>query len=197
MADRHTLAYPTNWPEGWPRTPAERRTASRFHNNGRSLSLPAARDRLNDQLRMLGIHEAILSTDLPLRLDGGIRRDVRPSNVDGAVALHFARGNGQRIALAADRFETPAENVAALAAYLEALRATERHGVGNLDRVFTGYLALAAPASWQDVLEQPATLAEAEATYRRLAKAAHQDGAGEDRIKQLNVARDQAREALK
>lgn len=89
------------------------------------------------------------------------------------------------------------DNLAAIAATLEAMRAIERHGGAQiLERAFTGFAALTAPGkNWWDVLETrpDATRAIIEANFRRLAHDRHPDRGGDhDKMSELNEARDAA-----
>ena len=99
--------------------------------------------------------------------------------------------------MAIDRYDTVAGNLGAIAATLEAMRAIERHGGAEiLDRAFTGFVALAAPArSWRDVLDVPAQgpvayqLARARSHYRASVSANHPDRGGDvDKMAALNAA---------
>ena len=98
-------------------------------------------------------------------------------------------------AIAIDTYLTAADNLAAIAATLDAMRSIERHGGAEiLDRAFTGFAALPAPDAarpWHVVLG----VAAHEATdavrmaYRRAASAAHPDKGGSDaRMAEVNAA---------
>lgn len=98
--------------------------------------------------------------------------------------------------MAIDRYTRVADNLAAIAATLSAMRAIERHGGAQiLERAFTGFTALPAPKSWRDILQvgTKPTRAIIEANYRRLAKDRHPDNGGSnDAMAELNAARDAA-----
>jgi hypothetical protein len=60
-----TTAYPLQWPDGRPRTPAHRRTKAAF-----STTFAVARDNLVAEVRRLGGRNLVISTNVPLRQDG-------------------------------------------------------------------------------------------------------------------------------
>jgi len=102
--------------------------------------------------------------------------------------------------MAIDRYDRVADNLAAIAATLEALRGIERHGGGMiLDRAFTGFKALPAPEQWFQVLgvSAHASRSDIDAAYRKLASVHHPDKPGGDHetIARINAARDQGLEA--
>jgi hypothetical protein len=80
-------AYPLQWPEGWPRTPYGRRGPSRF---GKNLGFREI-EKLQNELRLLGGRNVVISSNVPLRQDGlpyasqaGKRYD------DPRVAVYFS-----------------------------------------------------------------------------------------------------------
>ena len=194
------VAFPLTWPAGWPRTPPGQRRGSRFRS-GRSAGVKTtdARARLANELEALHAGATILSTNLPLRVDGQVRAGV-PEPEDPGVAVYF-RLRGRPHALACDRWRTVAENVAAVAAHIGAMRGMERWGVGSVEQLFTAYVALPAaisPGDWRGELDDPATLAQAEANYRSKIREAHPDapGGSNARAAALNAAIAEARRAL-
>jgi len=97
--------------------------------------------------------------------------------------------------MAIDRYDRVADNLAAIAATLEAMRAIERHGGAEiLDRAFTGFAALPQPeTSWWVILgvAPNASCDEIEAAYRRLAMKHHPDRGGDPHeMARINAARD-------
>jgi hypothetical protein len=195
---RSPTAFPLSWPSGWKRTPPAERTAARFGSRGngalRSLTVAQARERLQQELEMLRADDAVLSTNVQLRLDGQPRSD-RAEPADPGVAVYFVL-DGRDMVLACDRWDTVGGNIAALAAHIGALRGMDRWGVGSLEQAFTGYVALPAPATsdWQSLLGDPSSLAEAEANWRAAMRTAHPDqGGSTDRAAALNAAMTEAR----
>lgn len=200
--------YPLAWPTGRPRTATPQR--ARFGDpraaNGR-LSLDRAKKRLLAQFeamtrtgRPYRTTDIIVSTNIRYTLDG--RRDQNVSRrdpVDCGVAVYFNL-DGRPHVLACDRWDTIADNIAAIAAHIEALRGQERWGVADLAQAFAGHTALPPPEQWWQVLRvaSTATLAEIDAAWRELAKTAHPDQGGSNAaMARLNAARDQGRKAAR
>jgi hypothetical protein len=142
-----------------------------------------------------------VSSNIALRLDG-LPRSNQPRPDDPGVGVYFQL-NGKPIALACDHYDSPEANIAAVAKHIEAMRAMERHGVGSLEQMFAGFMALPpamSPDDWREPLGNPRTLDEAEANYRERMKHAHpdvnpSDAAGVVAAK-LNAAITQARKVL-
>lgn len=199
MADVTPSAYPLQWPPGFPRTPPGRRRSPQFRHYKAEITFFAARERLQRELDRINAKLPVVSMSLQLRLDGTPRRD-RPDPADPGVAVYFRR-NAAAIVLPCDTYTTVAGNLAAVAAHIEALRAIERHGVGTLDRMFTGFVALPAPIvpdDWRSALGNPRTLAEAEAAYREQIRSAHPDAGGSHaKAAALNAAIARAREEMR
>src|SRR5690606_2593615 len=145
------------WPAGWKRTPAHQRTRAKFGKKGQSsygswqtknaLTIAQALDRVRGELQRMGIRDddLVVSTNLQLRLDG-FPRSGQPEPQDPGGAVYWneprQRGNPPRC-MAIDRYDRVADNLAAVAATLEAMRAIERHGGAEiLERAFTGFTAL-------------------------------------------------------
>jgi len=205
--------YPLAWPLGWTRTPtSERRRAEfgktqrvaqgdRIIEKRRALSVAEAAQRLETEIDRLDGAGAILSTNLRLRLDGVPRVEGREP-LDVGAAVYFTL-KGQAICLACDRWDRVADNVAALAQHIDALRRIERYGVGKIEQAFRGYLALPPMVSgveWWTVLgvSPNATLDDVEEAFRRRARDAHPDRGGSvETMARLNEAREAARRALR
>ena len=215
-------AFPLQWPTGWKRTPSEARVTARFvrrerksttysdgssyswHAN-RSLTMAEAVQRVLAELQRMGVDrkDVIISTNVPTRLDGLPRSGAREPDDAGAAVYWKERGGARRV-MAIDQYEKVADNLAAIAATLDAMRAIERHGgAAILERAFTGFVALPAPGAvrdWWEVLgvARTASLDEARAAYRRAASEAHPDRGGDDaRMAAINAAWAQAQEAAR
>ncbi len=207
-------AYPLSWPPGWKRTPAGNRNFGRFGTtknsrvgNWRSrdvISVHEATRRLREELGRMAVRDddLVLSTNLRLRLDGMPRSEQAQPADPGAAIYWTDPWTSQPRCMAIDRYTKVEQNIAALAATIEAMRAIERHGGAVvLERAFTGFTALPAPAAarpWWEVLEctRNASADVIRARYRHLASIAHPDkGGSEDRMAELNRARDEAFEA--
>lgn len=214
MTERTSMAaYPLAWPVGWKRTPPGERTNAQFskrvtnYRDGNAWSTKAnltvsdSTDRILDSLSKMGVdrQDVIISTNVNLRLDGRPRSGEKEPNDSGA-AVYWRRMPAEPTrCMAVDRYTTVADNLAALAATLEAMRAIERHGGAEiLDRTFSGFKQLNAEnegMSWWSTLELDAnaTVKEIDAAYKKLARFAHPDmpGGSEAAMGALNVARDQ------
>ncbi|MFZ4286601.1 hypothetical protein [Variovorax sp. HJSM1_2] len=194
--------YPLTWPEGWKRTAASARKPGLFRKSGNDLSVFQGVERVLEELAKLSIHtdDVIISTNLQTRLDGYPRSNqAKPS--DTGVAVYWQQNpKAPMRCMAVDQYDDVAQNLAAIAATLEAMRAIKRHGgAAILDRAFTGFTALPAPASqrgWREVLEYgngPAVASQIQQHYRILLKSTHPDHGGTHAaMAELNVARDAA-----
>jgi hypothetical protein len=217
--------YPLHWPLGWKRTPAAERKSSQFGKRGsaqgvgnwrplREVSMADAVERLTGELHRMGINvqlcDLVISTNVPTRQDGLPYSNVR-APADPGVAVYWRASNvdgwPQRC-MAIDIYHRVEDNLAAVAATIEAMRAIERHGgAAILNRAFTGFTALPAPIvagmkrPWREVLGDAgielATKNDAESAYRKLASHRHPDKGGTDAgMAELNAARDEALQEL-
>lgn len=199
-------AYPLQWPVGWRRTPAHQRVEAKFrkgkgrwtehtYQSAERVTLGEGIRRVLRELRAFGIREdrVVISSDLRLRQDGLPYANQSTSRLDPGVAVYWEEGKRRRC-IAIDRYDRLADNLAAIAATLEAMRAIERHGGAEiLDRAFTGFTALPQPEQWFTVLgvSAHATRDEIEAAYRRLAMQHHPDRGGDGaEMARINAARD-------
>lgn len=191
-----TMSYPLRWVENRPRS--RTRKPALWRNEGRVVSLTVARGRLQTQINAMTragqnwrVTDMILTTNIELRKDGGARLD-RPEPADPGVAFYFNL-DSKAHALACDRWDRVADNIAAIAAHVEALRGQERWGVANIAQAFAGHVALPSPEQWWQVLglARGASAAEITAAYRARARTAHPDtGGSEAAMARLNAARD-------
>lgn len=203
-------AYPLQWPVGWARShPMEKRhgkfksRAGGYRGYGdqkrwesaQDLTIADAITRVRAELQRMGISDddIVVSSNLHLRLDGWPRSQQREPE-DVGVAVYW-RDRGQERCMAIDRYYAVADNIGAIAATLEAMRAIERHGGATiLDRAFTGFTALPAPADpWHEVLGVSPTWSVDEVieAYRRLRSEHHLDRNGDpDRFIEVQHAYD-------
>jgi hypothetical protein len=202
-------AYPLDWPAGWRRT--EYREEARFARethvivNGvrkrtgrRGLSVSEAHARVLRELRAMGVLDSLISTNLTLTTFGTPRSDQREPKDPGAAAYWEKDGKPQCMAI--DQYDRVADNLAAIAASLEALRAIKRHGGAQImERAFLGFAALPASASkpWREVLQIPpnakVTPDWISAAYRSMAARLHPDQGGDtEAFQELTAARDAA-----
>lgn len=199
-------AYPLQWPAGWARTAPHLRRQASFGTTSRSyvgfkerLTVAEARERLSGELDKLGARYVTLSTNLELNLNGQPRSGQRDPE-DPGVAVYF-RLNGRDMAFACDRWNRAADNIAALAKHIDAMRGMERWGVGTAAQAFAGYEALPAPDPWWKTLglTSPArSEREIKDAYRKASTAAHPDrpGGSHDRMAAVNAARDEGLKQL-
>jgi len=201
-------AYPLQWPEGWPRTGSFMRKRGHFgkmtrqagasYSTKADLTMGQAMDRVRSELALLGVNavdDMIVSTNLRLNLSGLPSSD-QGEPLDPGVAVYFQKKAGAMRVIAIDAYDLVRDNLAAIAATLEAMRAIERHGGTQiLERAFTGFAALPAPKRWWDILQvrQDASVEIIEASFRRLARDRHPDRGGSDaQMAELNEARQAA-----
>lgn len=213
-------AYPLAWPEGWPR--AKFREYAKFSASSQTYDTQTQRSvtkvryvtvadgtsRVMATLRRMGLgsDDVVISTNVVLRLDG-MPRSNQSEPGDPGVAVYWQTKKGERKVMAIDRFHRVGDNLAAVAASLEALRGIERWGGGQiLDRAFSGFAALPPPGQttargWREILGvEPAErdLAKVKDRYRRLSAVHHPDRGGREEAQQdLNWAWAQAQEALR
>ena len=192
--------YPLQWPEGWKRTQSYQRKTATFSRQGKALTVFDGVQRVLDELQRLGVHQddVIVSTNLQTRLDGLPRSNqARPG--DPGVCVYWKPAKSPMRCMAVDRYDEVQDNLAAVAATLEAMRSIERHGgAAILDRAFTGFAALPAPVGgkrdWWTVLELASSASQAEIrdAFNRLARAHHPDRGGSDeRMAEIIRARDE------
>lgn len=152
---------------------------------------------------MFGVREgdAIISTNIEPRLDGLPRSGQAQPKDPGAAVYWKIRSDKTHKVMAIDLYDCVADNLAAIAATLDAMRAIERHGGAMiLERAFMGFVALPEPNNWRHILgltEETATFEKAEAAYKRLAKTRHPDhGGSHDQMATINMAFEQAKREL-
>lgn len=209
--------YPLAWPAGWKRTSFNNRKVAAFSKRETvSTGVPGGNNwtrkkplevgdgvrRLLGELRRLHASNIIISSNLRLRQDGLPIAGQSRILDDPGVAVYF-RLKGKARVLACDKWRSVADNLAAVAGHIEAIRASDRYGVGDLDQAFAGYTALPAntAADWRSVFGIPAgglvTPAMVEDRFREMARKAHPDSGGSElAMARLNEAREFARQEL-
>ncbi len=203
-------AYPLCWPPGWRRYHAALRTRATFRGSAggftdsgyrapTAVTIAGGIQRVLRELAAMGMErgDVVISSNLRTRLDGMPMSNQREPE-DPGVAVYWRVGKQTRC-MAIDRYDRVADNLAAIAATLEAMRAIERHGGAEiLDRAFTGFTALPQPEQWWQVLgvASKATRAEIDTAYRALAMKHHPDrGGNAGEMARINGARDHGYEA--
>lgn len=212
--------YPLTWPAGWKRTKPDQRRSAKFSKqvirssgtgdsyrtwtNKSEVTIAEGTKRVLEQLRSMGVREgdAIISTDLKVRLDGLPMSNQREPENPG-VAVYWKKGKEtQHKVIAIDLYARIADNLAAIAATLDAMRAIERHGGAVImERAFSGFLALAATNTWRAVFDYAedanVSLDDCKARYRARAKGRHPDmGGSAAAMAELNWAMQEAEKEL-
>lgn len=187
MAER----YPLHWPHGWRRT-------KRRQNASYRVSFARARDELVRHLGLMGARHVVLSTNVPLRLDGLPYANMAEPE-DPGVAVYWTTKSGQPQVMACDRWAKVKDNVRAVGLAIEALRQLERTGASEiLERAFQGFAALPSEAgrrTWREVLgiRDVVDRLFVQDRYRALARKRHPDAGGSpEEMVELNRARDEA-----
>ncbi len=180
--------YPLEWPPGRARTLAEHRKVALFRYDSRRMTMTTARRRLVEEVNRMTrpgkpwrVTDMILSTNIRFTLSGTRDQSVsRREPQDPGVAFYFTL-DGRAHVLACDRWDTVYDNIAAIAAHIDALRGQERWGVADLAQAFAGHVRLAAPDPWWVVLgiDRTADRQAIDQAFRRHAKSAHPDQGGQ------------------
>lgn len=175
------------WPDGWPRTPADQRRKAPYKTG-----IGASARALEAELRLMGAANVVISTCLPARQDG-LPRAGEPEPDDPGVAVYWTLG-GKSHAMACDVWTRVRDNLRAVGLSIEALRGLGRWGATQVvHRAFSGFAAL--PAGPARVVEEwarqrlrmppegpvPFELRHYEERYRSLVQLYHPDkNDGED-----------------
>lgn len=192
--------YPLCWPDGWGRAASDTRKNGHFKTARHGVSVMDGIQRTLQQLASMKISrdDVLISTNVPTRLDGMPRSDQREPSDPGAAVYWRKSQNAPMQCMAIDIYKSVADNLAAVAATLEAMRAIERHGGAQVqERTFRGFAALPAKTErdWWDVLgvRRDASRAVIEANFRSLANDRHPDrGGSNEAMSELNRARTEA-----
>lgn len=134
-----TTPFPLAWPSSSPRTAGKDRRRSAFGaDHAGDVSIATAHAFVSAELGRMGIARAafVITSNVPqTRADAAADVDADPG-----VAVWFVFGGETRV-LACDRWGTHAENLRAIGLSIEAMRALERWGVGDvLERAMVGFL---------------------------------------------------------
>jgi len=153
---------------------------------------------VQNEVRLLGGRDLIISSNMPLRRDG--LPYARAAVFDVGVAVYFTYKKRQ-VCFACDRWDSVEGNMRAIAKTIEALRGIDRWGTGDMvEQAFTGFTALPSPESWWQVLGlkgPDASREEIEQAHRRLAMQHHPDRGGDvETMARINRARDQGMESV-
>lgn len=176
--DDNVTNFPLSWPVGRPRS--VNRSRALFRRASRALTIADACRRLSLELERIGVREVVISTNVRPRLTGLPSGKPEPS--DPGVAIYFRRKD-RPYCLACDRWDRVADNIAAIAAEIEANRGRERWGVVSLEEAFEGFVPKLAPKpQWWQVLglaSPNVTRAELRKWFLEMARHNHPDRGGD------------------
>ena len=190
-----TTSFPLHWPAGWPRTEPSDRDQGRFGRRSdystKNITVSQAVQRVLDECKKfsrakqatrIDSDSIIISTNIKVRLDG-LPRSGEPKPDDPGVAIYSMLGTTPQ-SIPCDKYNDVAQNLAAVAATLAALRTLERHGSGIMERAFTGFEALPNldDAPWYVVLRVSENASHDEVTrcYKTQRSLHHPDKGGSD-----------------
>ncbi|MCZ4270779.1 J domain-containing protein [Maritalea porphyrae] len=185
-----TVPYPLAWPENLPRHRSP--TTSKFRT-----SLAGALGNVKKSLKDFSNDSGKSVSSIVISSNSSLG-EQRPK--DAGVAVWFEWDN-LRLCIAVDRYQKVEDNLQAIHHVLEARRTELRHGTLALLRAsLSGLQALPSPTtkrSWRQVFgfSDVATISEKRLSeeYRELAR---ESGGNEDKLRELNVARDEARKEI-
>ena len=184
-------SYPLQWPKDWPRI--QQPIRARF----KVTSFADARDRVLRQIALFRGSNAIITSNLPVRMDGRPYANAAEP-ADRGIAVYWREGGRERV-MACDHWDRTHDNLRAIERSLEALRGLSRWGSSAIvDRAFAGFAAL-PPAShdWRKILGDLHSVEEVKRRYRELAATAHPDrGGSPHEMQRLNVAYESAKQEL-
>lgn len=184
-----TTAYPLAWPAGRPRTRYPK--DGTFSSFGSRITIAQAADRVENEVARLGGSYLLISSNVEVTLSGRPRSGTAaPADPGVCVYFHVKK---QPYALACDRYTKVADNLAAIAAHIEAVRKIERHGVASTAETLQAFQALPAPKRPHEILGIPADATEADvkrAWRTRIADAHPDQGGTQAAAAEINAARD-------
>jgi hypothetical protein len=193
-------AYPLCWPNNKPRTPKQARDRARFGKKEKTeyswmttkcLTVAQALSRVTRELEAftrpgrtyrIPPDSIVISTNIKVNRHGLPYSDTKQPD-DVGVAVYFQL-DGRNYCLPCDKWDRVADNLAAIASHIGALRGIERWGVGETHDVFTGFRALPstepAKREWYVVLgiNSNAGWTEAEKAYKKKVVECHPDKPG-------------------
>lgn len=183
-------AYPLQWPIGRPRTKYRQTAAFSADAGRRRLTVSEGARRVKLEVGRLGAANLVISTNVKPR--GLLDTDdnmKEPGDVGAAVYFLL---DGRQHCLACDKWNRTADNLAAIAAHVEATRGQLRWGVADsLAQAFAGFAALPPMRGWWEVLGvgRLADRDEVKRRHRELAALYHPDRGGDaDKMADVNDA---------
>lgn len=208
MSEKEKPRYPLSWPDGWKRTRNRIRaqfgrvesSADGRYSGKKKITVEDGFDRIENELKLFGVETStvIVSTNLKLNMRGVPTGNAgEPS--DPGVAVYWKR-KGKPESMAIDTYTRVADNLAAIAKTLFAMRAIERHGGAEiLERTFIGFAQITEKSGgrpWREVFgtatagSTPINLDTIEERYRYLAGQLHPDKGGGDLPERRRVGSD-------
>jgi hypothetical protein len=191
-------AFPLEWPGAVARWRGGREEALFRHGVNR-IGIGEAVRRVLRELDLFKADEIVLSSNLRPTLAGLPSGSVNDRLADPGAAVYF-RIDGEPRAIACDKWSRVSDNVAAIAADIEAKRGQVRWGASSRAQIFGGYKALPAMGAsrpWWQVLEvtSTATLEQVERARDELLAKWHPDkpGGSHARAAEINAAVGEAR----
>lgn len=189
--------FPLQWPDGFKRTPADKRQRSKFgFKNSGQVSFSHALQELREEVERLGAANVVITSDLPTRNDGtpyapGDKR-VQDPGIAVWCIVPDDHGNQQERVFACDRWISHAENMTGIAKSLDAIRGLGRWGMADVVARAMGGFAALPPGSgdeyvppapppkarpWREVLNMRGSIMEAldKADQIAIAKTRHRD----------------------
>lgn len=197
MREQSAESFPLYWPDGWPRIKGHRDRAAY------KVGFQQARVELERGLDIMRARYVVLSTNVPLRLDGlPYAGSAEKHYQDPGVAVYFSWKDEPWV-IACDCWDRVKDNVRAIGLTVDAMRQIERSGATELlKRAFSGFKALPAQGEtgdhrmWWDVIGcQPKDPIDViKARYRLRAAEVHPDRCGGETaaMVELNNAMEQA-----
>ncbi len=170
-----TEAYPLHWPPGWPRTQYPKRSQFGSHTLHKTVLY------LRDELRRLGAKNVVISTNIPIKMDGDPYSRYKTPD-DKGVAVYFTL-NGEPECFPCDRWDQVEHNIWAVVKTIEALRGLERWGSKDMVKAaFSGFKALPESGTESQIIYFKGcdTLEKLKARKWELAKKLHADRGGHD-----------------
>lgn len=196
-------AFPLQWPASKIRTPVGSRKRARFSDvkseykkysnmdggytqrTVKAVSVASSIIRLLKEFQTykgrVNMKEVVISTNLPVSRNGFPYSDKREPE-DCGVAVYFTLDKVD-YCFPCDKWDRVADNIAAIASHLNAMRGMERWGVGEYHDVFTGFKAIPETINVRNIWEvlgirRTTDLEEIRIAYRNKAKILHPDAGG-------------------
>lgn len=167
-------SFPLEWPIGYERNKIKKYSSFKC-------TLAQARDGVIAEIKRLKGTNVIISSDVPVKQDGGLYAHGRTIDGDEGIAVYFTWKNEQYV-FACDKYYKMYENLRAIGKSIEAIRGLDRWGASDmLSRAFNGFKALPESSlpirQWYDILgvNQNSNYAAITSTYKSLIKKYHPD----------------------